>query len=131
MATLKDRRAEMMLPLGELQRLYKFDFARGEIYHRRTGRRVDKIYLSALPRHPHARYKQVTVSLNGGFVRVYAHRLIWAMAHGRWPAAGMDIDHLNADIHDNRPENLCEVTDAENTRRGRIKRFVYLLHAVP
>lgn len=40
-----------------------------------------------------------------------AHRIIWAMAHGRWPN---EIDHINGEKADNRLTNLREVTHQEN-----------------
>lgn len=39
------------------------------------------------------------------------HRAIWAMLNGRWPS---ELDHINRDRADNRPENLREVTSAQN-----------------
>ena len=41
-----------------------------------------------------------------------AHRVIWAMWHGSWPAA--DIDHINLDRSDNRISNLRAATRSEN-----------------
>ncbi|MEZ0260372.1 MAG: HNH endonuclease signature motif containing protein [Alphaproteobacteria bacterium] len=126
-----DRWAETRLSIDDLHRWFTLDGRTGTLYHRRTGRRVDKVYPDNGPAYAHARYKQVKVPVGRGFTKVYAHRLIWALYHNRWPLAGMDIDHLNADVHDNRPENLAEVTEAENERRRRAKRFVFLLQANP
>ena len=44
--------------------------------------------------------------------RYYAHRVIWALVHGKWP--DRDIDHINGDRADNRLCNLREATNAEN-----------------
>lgn len=41
-----------------------------------------------------------------------AHRIIFAMTRGRWPA-GM-LDHINGDPNDNHPENLRECDSATN-----------------
>lgn len=47
-------------------------------------------------------------------MRVAAHRAIWAMAHGEWPAG--DLDHINCVKTDNRLENLRVVSHEENMR---------------
>lgn len=41
----------------------------------------------------------------------YAHRVIWCMTYGYWPA---EIDHINWDKSDNRLVNLRDVSHAEN-----------------
>ena len=43
-----------------------------------------------------------------------AHRVIWALVHGEWPAS--EIDHINGDRADNRLANLRAVTPAENRK---------------
>lgn len=49
-----------------------------------------------------------------GGLSYYEHRLVFALFHGRWPAA--QIDHKDG-IHDhNNPENLREVSNRENLR---------------
>lgn len=42
------------------------------------------------------------------------HRLVWFVAHGRWPESC--IDHVNGVRHDNRIQNLREATVAENLK---------------
>jgi hypothetical protein len=50
--------------------------------------------------------------------RVYqAHRVIWAMHHGRWPQG--QIDHINGDRSDNRIENLREVDAFLNSQNAK------------
>jgi hypothetical protein len=42
---------------------------------------------------------------------LFAHRIIWAMQHGRWPK---EVDHINRDKSDNRLVNLRETTRSHN-----------------
>ncbi len=42
------------------------------------------------------------------------HRVVYALAFGQWPQGC--IDHINGDKSDNRPENLRDVSHAENHR---------------
>ena len=46
-----------------------------------------------------------------------SHRVIWALAHGEWPAH--DIDHINGVRSDNRLVNLRAVTRSENMRNAK------------
>lgn len=47
-----------------------------------------------------------------------AHRVGWAIHHGRWPDG--EVDHINGDRSDNRMANLRDVTTIEN-RRNQIR----------
>lgn len=69
--------------------------------------------------------QEAMATLNGGYKhgaiarRNYqAHRVIWALVYGEWPAT--DIDHINGDKSDNRLVNLRKATRPENMRnRGK------------
>lgn len=52
-------------------------------------------------------YKQVRVLGK----RYYAHRLIWLMTYGEWPAV---IDHIDGDISNNKLSNLRSVSQQIN-----------------
>lgn len=43
-----------------------------------------------------------------------AHRVAWAIVHGKWPSE--DIDHINGVKDDNRIANLRNVTHSENLK---------------
>lgn len=49
----------------------------------------------------------------------FAHRVIWAMVHDRYPAA--DTDHINGVQNDNRLVNIRAVTHQENLMNCRIR----------
>jgi hypothetical protein len=49
---------------------------------------------------------------------VKAHRIVWAMTRGEWPTD--EIDHINGDPADNRPENLRHVSHTENVKNRAI-----------
>lgn len=52
--------------------------------------------------------------------RYDAHRVIWAIVHGKWPEA--EIDHINGDRADNRLCNLRAVTHRENMGNKKLYR---------
>lgn len=49
-----------------------------------------------------------------------AHRVVWALVHGEWPAG--QIDHIDGDRLNNRPSNLRDVTHRQNTMNRGIRR---------
>ena len=63
----------------------------------------------------------VNIKFKGEIVSVSHASLVWFLTHGRWPKPGFQLDHVNDDPMDNRPDNLQEITEAENhaKRRGR------------
>lgn len=50
---------------------------------------------------------------------VRAHRAIWAMTHGEWPAG--EVDHINGDPADNRQVNLRDVPHSHNVKNVRMR----------
>lgn len=56
-------------------------------------------------------YRRMTV-----FGQIHlAHRLVWLYVHGRFPARGVELDHVNGDKSDNR---LCNLREASHTQNG-------------
>jgi len=51
--------------------------------------------------------------------KMQAHRVIWAIYHGKFPST---IDHINGNRSDNRIANLREVSVAENNRNLRVRK---------
>lgn len=49
---------------------------------------------------------------------IAAHRIAWAIQHGKWPEGY--IDHINGDPLDNRIVNLRDVSNQENQRNCRL-----------
>lgn len=52
-------------------------------------------------------------------VNLYAHRVAWAIVHGKWPST---IDHIDGDKSNNRISNLRSVSKAENSRNCRLSK---------
>lgn len=64
-----------------------------------------------------AAFTKMTNGYRGGKVLgvdVYAHQVVFALTHGRWPIG--PIDHDNGNRLDNRPLNLVEATVALNNK---------------
>lgn len=59
----------------------------------------------------------IKASING--VSFKAHRIVFAMAHNKWPMG--EVDHINGVKDDNRPSNLRDVTHNENSKNQRLK----------
>ena len=61
-------------------------------------------------------YAQVSV----GGKKLYAHRIIYAIAHGTMPKG--QIDHVNGNRVDNRIENLRDVSSSENNHNRKMNK---------
>lgn len=116
-------------PASMLRTFFDYDPETGQITHRDPGPAwfTDRGYLNRQAKCPEG--KPADTSKNGAGYRqvqifgrpILAQVVAFAMHHGRLPAHGMTVDHLNWNRGDNRASNLQEVTAGENTRRRRKK----------
>ena len=45
------------------------------------------------------------------------HAVVWRVSRGEWPPKGWDIDHIDNDATNNRPDNLQLLRRADNSRK--------------
>jgi hypothetical protein len=96
----------------QLRELFRTDLEAGKLYWRRPPkhhpRLVGKEAGGARPSHNGKRYWVIKI----GRKAVKRGRLVFALAHGRFPAPC--VDHINGDSLDDRIANLREATITEN-----------------
>ena len=98
--------AEMQELLLRMKKNYTYDAATGRLTSSRYGRTIRGKRLG------NRGYLCVNCWIDKKQVFVRLHHAVWAICKGRWPE--QQIDHVNGDKHDNRIENLREVSDSEN-----------------
>lgn len=64
----------------------------------------------------YGKYLRVRASVDNKLRNTLAHRLVWRHFSGRSIPTGFQINHINGDGCDNRPQNLELVTPSENGR---------------
>ena len=98
--------AEQQELLLRMKKNYTYDDATGRLTSNRYGRPVRG------KKRDKRGYLCVLCCLGKKQVFVRLHHAVWAVCKGRWPE--LQIDHVNGNKHDNRIENLREVSNSEN-----------------
>lgn len=113
------------VPIHRLREL--FTLVDGRLINRVTRNSHARIGDEAGHRTPRGYRK---VSIDGTELAV--HRIVFAMTHGRWPNG--EIDHIDGNPSNNKPENLRDVSrteNLENTYKPRAHNKIGLLGVSP
>jgi hypothetical protein len=98
--------AEQQELLLRMKKNYTYDAKSGRLTSSRLGRAIRG------KKRDKRGYLCVGCCIGKKLVFVYLHHAVWAVCNGRWPE--QQIDHINGNKHDNRIENLREVSASEN-----------------
>ena len=90
---------------AHLMATYRYDAATGKLINKKWNREYPGVINKTNG------YVFVCVYFRGERFKLWKHRLVFFLVHGRFPK---EIDHLNGIKTDNRIENLREVSGSEN-----------------
>jgi len=98
--------AEQQELLLRMKKNYTYDAKTGRLTNSRLGRAIRG------KKQGKKGYLAVDCYMRKKRIHVYLHHAVWAICKGSWPK--QQLDHINGNKHDNRIENLREVSDSEN-----------------
>ena len=104
MKTMRLPESERHELLAYLKKTYKYDD--GHIVSRKTGKRRRECKKSN-------GYLDIVIRFKGILYHIKCHRFVWVLNNGCWPQ--LTIDHINGNRHDNRIDNLREVSMSDNS----------------
>ena len=96
----------LRLSYEQVNKLLKLDPETGFLYWRIPGRGRQ------MGRPAGSRDRRGYITLRIDYDRIRAHNIVWLLTHGSWPIN--ELDHINHNTSDNRPENLRDVSASEN-----------------
>ena len=103
MNTMRLPESERQALLAYLKKTYKYDD--GHIVNRKTGkRRRERKFSNG--------YLDIVIRFKGNCYHISCHRFVWVLCNDCWPQ--LTIDHINGNRHDNRIENLRDVSQSDN-----------------
>lgn len=106
--------AAKILPIETLQRLFRYEPETGNVYWVAEGKgRIKKKAAGTVVK---AGY--IGIMIDGK--RYYAHRIAWALHHGKHPID--QLDHINGIKTDNRIVNLRQASNLQNGKNIKTKR---------
>lgn len=95
-----------------LRSVLRYDAETGALIHRESAHWVAGKVAGSVSNYGYRR-----LNVQGNFL--LAHRIVWAMHFGEWPAVG--IDHINGDRLDNRLANLRLADQSQNCMNARLR----------
>jgi hypothetical protein len=104
------------VPIERLKELYEYDPEAGRVrfaIDRKCGRGRVRCKAGELA----GSVNKGRRLLQADGVRLFEHRVVWALCKGKWPE--MEIDHINGDPLDNHIENLRDVSSSVNKQNQR------------